>query len=722
MRNHLLYRVIIGIFVLIVSAALTGHLEAQEPPSRETESEKQAKRTISMARATWDTGWFQAEVYKELLERLGYVVEGPRTMDNPEFYQSAANGDMDLWANGWFPLHNSFINQDGIKGNVEPIGYQVEAGALQGYMIDKKTADAYAITNLDDLRNPNIARLFDADGNGLADLIGCNAGWGCEPIIEHHIDKYELVDTVEQIQGDYSPLMADTVERYERGESVLYYTWTPNWTVGTLVPGEDTVWIEVPFPSLPSGGQALEQKTIIDGIRGCVNDPCSMGYPPNDIRAVANTDFLDQNPAVRILLSVIEIPLKDIHEQNARMLAGEDDEDAIRRHALEWIEDNPNRVKRWLAPAKDIARASGITPPDDVSSVANGDVSPLSGDSDYDEEDTLQVVTQRFEPFVMYENREYTGFSIELWDRIADEMGVNYELYGVNTIAKVLDEVDRGAADVATAGIGITSKREQDLDFSHPYFESGFQIMVRDTSGALFHGLLPGIVATVFAPELLYVFGFFILLLFGAAHLIWFAERRHNPEFPDSYLRGIWESLWWAAVTVTTVGYGDKTPKKRIGRLFGLLWIFAGYFVFAYFTATVTSTITLRELEGQISGPEDLPGKAIATVSRSAAAEYLDRQGLRSQKFGDIEQAYRALEDNEVDAIVYDAPVLQYYASHGGQGKVRVVGLVFQELNYGIATQFDSPYRKPINLAFLRLIETGEYQELYDEWFGSERN
>ena len=109
---------------------------------------------------------------------------------------------------------------------------------------------------------------------------------------------------------------------------------------------------------------------------------------------------------------------------------------------------------------------------------------------------------------------------------------------------------------------------------------------------------------------------------------MWALERRHNPQFPESYPQGLWQSIWWAVVTVTTVGYGDKTPKGAIGRLFGLVWILAGYFVFAYFTASVSSTATVQKLHGTINGPEDLFGKRVATVQRSTAAEYLAAQGM----------------------------------------------------------------------------------------------
>ena len=75
------------------------------------------------------------------------------------------------------------------------------------------------------------------------------------------------------------------------------------------------------------------------------------------------------------------------------------------------------------------------------------------------------------------------------------------------------------------------------------------------------------------------------------------------------------------------------------------------------------------------------------------------------------------LNDQEVDALVYDAPVLQHFSAHDGQGQYKVVGEVFQALNYGVALQQNSPYREPINAALLTLYETGKYNDIYQKWF-----
>ncbi|MBT8367595.1 MAG: glycine betaine/L-proline ABC transporter substrate-binding protein ProX, partial [Deltaproteobacteria bacterium] len=675
-------------------------------PSR-VEKRPVIEKTVSMARATWDTGWFQTEILKKLLEELGYVVKEPQTMDNLEFYLSAAGGEMDLWANGWFPSHNAFLEDDRVREKVEAVGFEVQAGALQGYLVDKKTADALGIKNLGDLRDPKIARVFDRNGNGKADLVGCNVGWGCELVVEHHLDAYDLRTTVEHIQGDYAPMMDETIVRYQQGEPILFYTWTPNWTVGTLVPGKDVVWIEVPFASLPKEKKTLESHTTIKGVPGCLNDPCAMGFPPNDIRVVANKQFLENYLDVRRLLELVKIPLKDISRQNAKMLDGEDDDEDIRRHALEWIAANREKIDLWLKAAR------ALQPIKDPTALSQLELGPLPKTK------VLRVVTKRFEPFVIYQDRKYIGFSIELWEKIAENLDLEYELYGVNTFAKLLDEVERGAADVAIAGISITVKREQVLDFSHAFFETGLQIMVREGSGSVLGEVITKVFSVIFSRELFYGIAFFFIILIIASHIIWALERGQNPQFPQRYPQGLWHSIWWAVVTVTTVGYGDKTPRGNFGRLFGVVWILAGYFVFAYFTASVTTTATVQELHGIIDSPRDLFGKQVATVEKSTAADYLAGQGIPAVKVQDVDQAYPLLESGKVDAIVYDAPVLQHHASKTGKGKVKVVGLLFQEQNYGIALQVQSPYREKINIALLKVIESGAYQEIVDKWFGS---
>ena len=307
-------------------------------------------KTVQIARATWDTGWFHAEIYKQMLEELGYTVEGPTTLDNPPFYQAVAQGDIDLWVNGWFPLHNTYRST--FETGAEIVGAVAKNGALEGYLVDKRSVEEFNIKTLDDFKRDDVKEAFDRNGDGLADLVACPPGWGCEVNIEHHMDAYELREHVNPIKAGYSASMADAVAAYENGESILFYTWTPNWTVNELVPGEDVLWIEVPEVDLPEDLMNLADAATIEGVEGCVNDPCKLGFPANDIVPVANSAFLDENPAVRALLETASIPLADIFAQNAAMNAGDDN---IEQQAADWIAQNREQVDAWLKEARNAA-------------------------------------------------------------------------------------------------------------------------------------------------------------------------------------------------------------------------------------------------------------------------------------------------------------------------------------------------------------------------------
>ena len=699
-------RYIFGLLLSLGLLSVSVLLQAQEVQNTSIGG----NRPVRMGRATWDTGWFQAEIYRQMLLELGYQVSQPRTYDNDDFYANVAEGEVDFWVNGWFPLHDIFLT-DTIASQVEVLGIQVEGGALQGYLVDKASADLLNITSLSDFTRQEVIEHFDRDNDGRANLIGCNVGWGCEQVIEHHLDSYELQDEVEHIQGDYGPLMVNALDRFGNGEPIFFYAWTPNWTIGELVPGQDVVWIGVPFPSLPPEQVDVEDQTIIPDVKGCVTSPCPIGFPPNDIQTVANREFLRVNPAIHALLEAVKIPLVDISTQNTLLLHEEDEQTDIEQHAIDWIANNRELVDEWLAVAIAAHDESLIVDLETNASATRLEQLP-----------PLRIVTKTLAPFVIYdvETRDYTGFSIELWRLIAREAELEYELYSVNTVAKLLDEVGRGAADAATTGIGITEQRESLLNFSHPYFESGLQIMISSEDQGIWGEDLLAIAQAIFSPQLLEVLGILLFCLLIAAHIMWLSERHVASDFSEKYWPGIWEAFWWSAVTATTVGYGDKTPRTIAGRIVGLIWMFSGLFVLASFTASIATNFAINEVSSHIAGPEDLHGKQVATIERSTAETYLRQQGIQPVLFELEDDAYEALIVGEVDAVVYDAPVLQHYVALNEDKSVQLVGMVFQEQQYGVALAQNPLLRERINRALLRLIESGEYATLYREWFGEE--
>src|SRR5262249_23500652 len=154
-------------------------------------------------------------------------------------------------------------------------------------------------------------------------------------------------------------------------------------------------------------------------------------------------------------------------------------------------------------------------------------------------------------------------------------------------------------------------------------------------------------------------------------------------------------------------------------RIIAVVWMFMSVVFIAYFTAAVTSSLTVQQLRSDINDPDDLPGKRVGSVRGSTSAEYLREHNVEPMEFMKIEEAYKALQDRSIDAVVYDAPVLLFYAAHEGKGKVETAGAVFRRENYGIVFPSNSIHRKTVNEALLKLKENGIYDQLHTKWFGA---
>jgi polar amino acid transport system substrate-binding protein len=329
---------------------------------------------------------------------------------------------------------------------------------------------------------------------------------------------------------------------------------------------------------------------------------------------------------------------------------------------------------------------------------------------------SLRVATRLVTPFVFEANGNLTGFSVELWQEIAKQMNVKSSFVVKPTVNELLDAVNSKESALGIAAISITAEREVELDFSQPMFDAGLQILTAaQGSGG---GIIAAIAAGIFSPAVLPILGVVLLMILIPAHLVWFFERRHPTGMLNhrSYFPGIFEACWWAAATLAT--QADQMPRAALARITAVIWMFASVVFIAYFTATVTSSLTLQQLRGDINGPEDLPGKRVASVKGSTSTEFLQREHVDATEFASVEEAYKALQQGQMDAVVYDAPVLLYYASHEGKGKVQVVGSIFRKENYGIVFPSNSSYRKRVNEALLRIKENGTYDQLYKKWFG----
>lgn len=286
---------------------------------------------------------FQHRILFRALQDLGYDVAEPEEVQAQTLHLALGTGDADFTAVHWNGLHNTFFEESGGDAVLEKVGTLID-GALQGYLVNKAAYDA-GVQNLGDLKDPAKAAMFDADGDGKADLAGCVPGWGCERVIEHQLDEFGLRETVNHNQGEYNAIIADTIARNETGENVLYYTWTPYWVSGVLVPGENVEFLAVPYSSLPDGATA---ETTFHGK--------DLGFAVDSIRIVATDEFLAANPAAAKLFEVAKIDINDISAQNKLIADGEDSSDDIDRHVDAWIEANRESYDGWLDAARAAAK------------------------------------------------------------------------------------------------------------------------------------------------------------------------------------------------------------------------------------------------------------------------------------------------------------------------------------------------------------------------------
>ena len=289
---------------------------------------------------------FQTLLVMKALEQLGYTVKPWEELDYPLIHVAVANGDATFMANHWNPHHAEFYKQAGGDAKLSRKGVYA-AGAAQGYMIDKKTADAHKITHLDQLKDPKLAALFDIDGDGKANLIGPNAGWGGEAVVAHQIKAFGLEKTVSYTQGNYPALIADTLARFKAGKPVLYYAWTPYWLSNVLRPGQEVVWLQVPFSSMP-GVQAGTDTKLPNGK--------NYGFPLNNEYIVGNKVWVEKNPAAGKLFEIMQIPIGDISRQNQLLRDGESKPADTQRHVDAWIKAHQKTFDGWLAQARAAAK------------------------------------------------------------------------------------------------------------------------------------------------------------------------------------------------------------------------------------------------------------------------------------------------------------------------------------------------------------------------------
>jgi polar amino acid transport system substrate-binding protein len=331
----------------------------------------------------------------------------------------------------------------------------------------------------------------------------------------------------------------------------------------------------------------------------------------------------------------------------------------------------------------------------------------------------LRAVVFDLPPFAIAQSYGgFTGFAIELWREIERRLGVETEYRKVSTSAAALDALRTKEADLALPGLIITVERDKEFDFSYMVWEGGQQIAVFDGGEADAATALGDLFSLLFSRTSLIWLGIALVFMVLPAHLIWFFERRRKDGIlpTQRYVPGIFHALHWSATTLLT--QAEQTPRHPLARVVSFLSMFAGVVFVALYTAQLTANITVGQIKGAINGPDDLPGKRVGTFKDATTIDYLRAHGVAYREFTSVDGLVKALAGKKIDAAVFVAAPLLYYAAREGRGRLRLVGAEFDKRQAGFAFPNDSPLRRRVDSALIAIVEDGTYQRIHDKWFG----
>jgi len=342
--------------------------------------------------------------------------------------------------------------------------------------------------------------------------------------------------------------------------------------------------------------------------------------------------------------------------------------------------------------------------------------------------ETLKIGIKPSEPWVMYdknvseEKRKPIGFSIDLWNKIAERLNVKTQWVYYNSTSDLINGAKNKEIDAGISAITITSEREKVIDFSNSMYELGLQAMVdADKSSASVLGLMAKEIEKIMTLKTTLIF---LLFLFVTIHLRWFADKRDTNSnlFDKNYKNGIIDAFWWGITMLVTW----ETPRtKGLARIIDLMWHIVGIIAISILTAIVTAALTAQAIGGSIRSEKDLVGKYVAAVATDAPREYVEKIGANVIPVKTLQDGIELLKKGKADALVHDGPRLVYLANKINKKehkKVLVVApFTFNPQNYGIVFPSNSELRESVDRVLLQLreangLEKSFHEQLKNKW------
>lgn len=317
-------------------------------------------------------------------------------------------------------------------------------------------------------------------------------------------------------------------------------------------------------------------------------------------------------------------------------------------------------------------------------------------------------------PFVMNNDSNLEGISIDIWKEIASAEDIEYEFVEQNNTQATLKAVADGEIDLAIGSISITADRLEEVDFSQPFFLAEIGVMIPSETPSLWSRIRP-----FFGVAFISSVAILIGCIFLVGNLLWLAEKRRNEQFSQKYWSGVGHGMWFALVTLTTVGYGDFAPITRTGRIISGVWMVLTMVTVSSLTAGIATTLTLSlsNQGGQpLSDPSELKGVPMAVISGTTGAKWANYYQARLIQKNTLKDAIALLEAGQVSGFVFDSPVLKYYLQQHPEANLRIANFAVATETYGIALPFESPLLRQLNVRLLKMQQDGTLQEIEDKW------
>lgn len=333
--------------------------------------------------------------------------------------------------------------------------------------------------------------------------------------------------------------------------------------------------------------------------------------------------------------------------------------------------------------------------------------------------DTLKVAYTSAPPFIVENNEQLEGINTWLWERVAHDLEIPF-VYVPMDFSEMLEALENGSVDVSINPLTITSERSKKMEFSDSFYASNSTIVVLEGSALQqLIGFIKGFFSLNFLKGFLVLL--FIIFLFGM--MIWIFERkRNNGQFREGK-DGIWDGVWWSAVTLTTVGYGDKAPQSKMGKAAALMLMFGGLLFISGLTASIASSLTVNQLNSNPDSFNDFKKHSVGAINKSSSNEFLKTHFFKNIRLYDgVVPGLQDLSNHEIDAFIYDEPILKYRIQQDSTlNSLKLLPVKFdaQFYAFGLA-KGHIELEQIISQKILEIIESQEWQFVLHEYGLSE--